>query len=35
MMLLWLVGRMDRGETVVGPGWIWEDPNVGGEWVDG
>ena len=34
-MLLWLVGWMDRGETVVGPGWIWEDPKVGGEWVDG
>ena len=30
-----VVGWMDRGETVVGPGWIWEDPKVGGEWVDG
>ena len=29
------VGWMDRGETVVGPGWIWEDPKVGSKWVDG
>ena len=30
-----VVGWMDRGESVVGPGWIWEDPKVGGEWMDG